>query len=402
MLAQVKLSAAATLAAALSPIIPMLGAQETPRGPATYMNVGFSGLVDLGWSTERDVRSLQRGDHDPAVRGFTMPNAELTLDGAVDPYFRGFTAVVFKLDEEGESGFELEEAYLVTTSLPRNLQFKAGQFLAEFGRQNQQHPHAWQFVDQPLVLNQMFGPDGFRGQGARLSWLLPTSWYTEVMVSALNSVGETMSSFRSEESPEIHGGVAVERDVENAGDLVLVPRLTTSFDLTPTQTLLLGASGALGPNNAGAQTSTRVFGGDVYWKWKAANAGQGFPFVSFQAEALYREYEADERAAADDESVTLPAETLTDRGAYAQLMWGIKPRIVAGLRGEFMGGNTGAFASELRADRTRVSPNFTWYPSEFSKIRLQYNFDDRDILGRDHSIWLQFEFILGAHAAHRF
>ena len=55
-----------------------------------------------------------------------------------------------------------------------------------------------------------------------------------------------------------------------------------------------------------------------------------------------------------------------------------------------------------RAQRWRLSPNLTWYPTEFSKIRLQYNFDDRALYGVDHSVWLQFEFVLGAHAAHSF
>ena len=39
---------------------------------------------------------------------------------------------------------------------------------------------------------------------------------------------------------------------------------------------------------------------------------------------------------------------------------------------------------------------------EFSKIRFQYNYDDRAGIGKDHSFWVQFEFILGAHAAHKF
>jgi hypothetical protein len=57
----------------------------------------------------------------------------------------------------------------------------------------------------------------------------------------------------------------------------------------------------------------------------------------------------------------------------------------------------------LRGERWRVSPNLTWYPSEFSKIRLQYNYDRRqEIDETDHSVWLQFEFLLGSHAAHKF
>src|SRR5215204_4922228 len=155
-------------------------AQSGPRASGAYMNIGLVSLTDAGWSTAKDVTSLQRGDHDPRVNGFTLPNTELTFDGAVDPYFKGFTNIVFKLGPDGETGVELEEAYLVTTSLPANLQLKAGQFFTEFGRQNPLHPHSWAFVDQPLVLNRMFGPEGLRSQGARVSWLAPLSQYTEV------------------------------------------------------------------------------------------------------------------------------------------------------------------------------------------------------------------------------
>lgn len=372
------------------------------RTSGAYMNIGFVALTDAGWSTEPDVRKLLPGDHDPKVRGFTIPNTELTLDGAVDPYFKGFSNIVFKLDENGETGVELEEAYVLTTSLPGNLQLKAGQFFTEFGRQNPQHPHSWAFVDQPLALNRMFGPDGLRSQGIRVSWLAPTPFYTETMLSVVNSTNATAFSFRSDESSEIHGGAPIERPVLGAGDMLIVPRIATSFDVSETQTLLLGVSAAFGPNNSGTSAKTQVYGVDGYWKWKAAAAQQGFPFVSMQGEALYRRYEAAQRPAADDPATTLPNETLGDRGAYAQLLWGIRPRIVAGLRGDVARGDAAAFASELRTDRLRISPNLTWYPTEFSKVRLQYNFDDRKAIGTDHSLWVQFEFLLGAHAAHKF
>ena len=48
---------------------------QPARTSGAYMNIGFDLLADFGWSTEPDVGSLQRGDHDPRVRGFTMPNA---------------------------------------------------------------------------------------------------------------------------------------------------------------------------------------------------------------------------------------------------------------------------------------------------------------------------------------
>jgi len=374
---------------------------QVPRGTG-YMNIGFVALTDAGWSSEPDVGSLQLGDHDPHVRGFSLPNAELTLDGAVDPYFKGFTNIVFKLDENGETGVELEEVYALTSSLPHNLQLKFGQFFTEFGRQNPQHPHSWAFVDQPLVLNRMFGPDGLRSQGLRVSWLLPTSFYSEALLSIVNSAGGTTWSFRSDESGEIHGGAPIEREVKDIQDMLIVPRFATSFDLSETQTVLLGASAAFGPNNSGPSARTRAYGVDGYWKWKPAAAQAGFPFVSMQGEALLRRYDAAERVSAEDPTLTLPDETLNDRGAYAQVLWGIKPRIVAGLRGDWANGDDASVETTLRADRFRLSPNFTWYPTEFSKLRVQYNYDDRKGIGTDHSLWFQFEFLLGAHAAHKF
>src|SRR5258708_2481191 len=262
------------------------------RAGGAYMNTGFDALSDFGWASTPNVGSLLKGDHDPLVRGFTVPNVELTFDGAVDPYFKGFSALVYKLNANGETGVELEEAWGQTTSLPWNLQVKAGQFLTEFGRQNGQHPHAWSFVDQPLVLNQMFGPYGLRGHGAKVSWLLPTDFYAEATLSVLNSAGGTAWSFRSDESGQIHGGTPVERSVENLADLLIAPRLAASLDLTETQTIVVGTSAGFGPNNSGDGARTSVFGADLYYKWKAESGQAGFPFFTWQTEWLARPYHA--------------------------------------------------------------------------------------------------------------
>ena len=156
------------------------------------------------------------------------------------------------------------------------------------------------------------------------------SFYTEAMVTVINSVGGTTSSFRSDESTEIHGGVPVDRPVSGLSDMLVVPRLTTSFDLTETQTIVVGASAGFGPNNSGPEARTRIYGVDAYWKWKAESGQVGFPFVSMQTELLSRRYDAASRASFSAPALTLPAETLSDCGGYAQLLWGIKPRIVAG------------------------------------------------------------------------
>ena len=365
------------------------------RAGAAYLNISFDTIVVAGTSTEDDVDELQLGDHDPDQRGFSLRSAELALDGAVDPYFRAFANVVFKLDDGSETEVELEEAYGLTTSLPWDLQVKTGQYFAEFGRQNTLHPHAWAFVDQPLILGRVLGGEGLRNIGARVSWLVPTPFYTEVFLGIMNGQGGTASSFRDTENT--YGRTPVDRDIDSFSDLLFVPRIATSFDVTDTQTVLAGVSGAFGPNASGESTETEIYGVDLFWKWRPIAAQQGFPFVSWQSELMLRRYEA-----AEDPSELLPRQMLEDAGGYTQLLWGFRRGWVAALRGEHVTANNRALDLDVRGRRTRISPNLTWYPTEFSKLRLQYNYDDGQAFGDEHSVWLQAEFTLGAHGAHKF
>lgn len=412
---------------------------------SAYADVGVVATFAVGGSTAKDIEGgTQLGGHDPNQRGFSVQNVELNLQGAVDPYFRGNVNLLFQLDSGGESFTELEEAWLETITLPAHLQLRAGQYLSEFGRINTQHPHQWGFVDVPLVAGRFLGPDGLRNPGARLSWLAPTPFYSEVFLGVQNSQGETAASFRGGEHH--HGGDAAElpfgfrhadndRGVRSAGDLLFTPRWATSFEVTQNQTVLAGISGAFGPNSSGegGDTRTEIYGVDLTWKWKSPNHQRGFPFVAWQTEAMLRRYElgefdwaevaAGEPRVLEADGVTpavLGVERVKDWGLYSQLLWGFKPGWVAGLRADYVTSERAAYEQAgllwddgtgtltplgrdpLRDRRWRLSPNLTWYPSEFSKIRLQYNYDDRRELGEDHSVWLQFEFLLGAHAAHKF
>ncbi len=375
------------------------------RSGGSYMNIGFDALLDVGGSTAREPGDyLQLGGHDPKQRGFSAPNNEIVLDGAVDPYFTAMANFVFQLDRNNNTSIELEEVYAKTTALPGNVQIKAGQYLANFGRQNAQHPHQWAFVDQPLILNRVFGPDGLRSLGADISWLAPTPFFAEFTLGILNGNGEQGFLFRNAGDDlngvsHFRGRATIDRPLNGPDDLVFVPRVATSFELTDQQTLLAGASAAFGPNSTGSNTRTEIYGADLFWKWKSASAEKGFPFVAFQTEALLSRFEA-----GADPLMGYRAETLYDYGFYAQALWGFQPRWVAGLRGDWVDGNKGVDDPNdpFRGQRTRISPNLTWYPTEFSKIRLQYNYDTGELFGTEHSVWMQFEFQLGAHSPHKF
>ena len=176
-------------------------APEEQRLVNTGTLIDLSVILDASLGTSRassDTLSggIALGDHDPHVRGFNARNEEFVVTADVDPYFYGLLDVVYKLSEDGESEFELEEAYALSTSLPAGLQLKIGQFFTEFGRMNPVHPHAWQFLNYPVILGRVFGSDGLRGQGLRLSWISPSDCVPVTLLAGVqNAVGETQAPF---------------------------------------------------------------------------------------------------------------------------------------------------------------------------------------------------------------
>src|SRR6266545_1558160 len=261
----------------------------TIGGGKNYMNISLDGLFALAYSSAADLNNIEVGDHDPQQRGFNARNIELAFDGAVDPYFEGFANIVFKLDNDNETEVEVEEAFMQTTNLPFNLQLKAGQFFAAFGRLNPVHPHAWDFADAPLVSGLFLGPDGLRGVGAQISWTLPLPWYSQLIFAGQNGRGGTGFSFRNPGDDGIFfDRVTTDREARGLQDFVWIPRWENSVDLSPTQVVLAGVSGAFGSNETGANSRTQIYGADLLYKWKSSHAEGGFPFVKWQTEFMYR------------------------------------------------------------------------------------------------------------------
>ncbi|MCM2279769.1 MAG: OprO/OprP family phosphate-selective porin [Oligoflexia bacterium] len=350
------------------------GAQQGP-GRGLNPDVSVDGLFSFS-QFNRDEPLVFEGGHDPKGTGFTIQQVELTLGAAVDPYFRGDASLVLTPE-----GIEIEEVYATSLEFPANLQLKAGQFFTGFGRQNAQHPHAWEFVDKPLVLGRVFGGDGLRNPGAQLSWLSPLPWFSELVVSAQNSVGETALSFRPEEDARMRG----------AADLLSLVRWGNFISLSEDLGLNLGVSYLNGPNDQGGSSRTRILGGDVYLRFRELS---DLSYLSFQAEYLKRYYDRESE------------ERLSDWGGYAQVNYrlhGHWNRWLVGLRADRVSATEIGAEGEAAEERTRFSPVVTFYPSEFSKLRLQYNHDRIGEDGPAQQVFtVQWEFLMGAHGAHKF
>jgi hypothetical protein len=199
-------------------------------------------------------------------------------------------------------------------------------------------------------------------------------------------------------------------------------RAHLTFDLAQEQSLQLGASAATGPNASARGADTQIFGADLFWKWTPHHHHNGYPFVTWQSEAMLRHYQAgafsedidgdgvlgsgDADLNKDGVLDVLPRELVKDWGAYSQVSYGFAEGWVAGLRFDYVDRIDGAAYEAIygndpdRARRWRLSPAITWQPTHYSKVRLQYNLDRRAGFGTDHSVWLQLQFSLGAHDSH--
>ncbi len=415
-----------------------LPSRSVGRVNLQLLDVSLDILAAAGGSSavDAELELLQGGEHDPRQRGFTMQQAELSLLGAVDPFFRGEAHVHYFLDAEGETVVELEEAFLTTQQLPfglaeAGLQLQVGHFFTEFGRLNTQHPHAWHWQDQPVILSRLFGGDGMRGPGFRLGWLTPLPWYSELHVGAQTAKGETMVSFLANDEVFAErppgGRPFAEEGTHSPNDLVQLVRWVNGFDLSDTWSAQLGASFLHGPNATGPDGRTLIYGADVVAKWRPLQTDRGWPFVVLEGEVMRRRYHADdffgcpvEQSACESGAVAeafVGDETLRDWGAYVQTLWGFHRNWATGLRYEYASGSganvegseTGfepvsRSGDPFRSVRHRVSPLLVFHPSEFSRLRLQYNYDRASFLADEdvHSVWAGFEILFGSHPAHAY
>lgn len=340
-------------------------------------------VADFALAVFSDREHLQTGGHDPSENGFNLQQLELSISGKVDPYFRFDSHIVL-----GLFGVEVEEAYATTLELPVGLQVRAGQLLTRFGRINPTHPHAWDLVDQPFALGRVFGGEGNRGLGLEVSWLAPLAWYVEFVASGTMAAGEATSrSFFG----------ANDLGVESPLDLENLLAVKQFFPLSDAWSLLAGISAATGPSSTGRDNRADVFGVDLYLKYRPLVGPEG-TVVSLQTEWIYRQRQ-------------VPGDRLRDLSGYAQLFYRFAPRWGAALRFELgtpaIGEDGEPAADPLDPDwsalRHRTSAALTFWPTEFSRLRVQASLDVPK--WRDEPVYAAFlaaEVGVGAHGAHSF
>ncbi len=181
-------------------------------------------------------------------RSLELHESEIGLQAIIDPYSRADAFLSF-----GETGVNVEEAYITFTSLPAGLLLKVGKKRADFGKVNTIHNHALPFIDRPLVTNNLVGgEDGIDDAGFFLSRFLPApkNWFLEGSAELLR--GDSGDLFQA----------------SRRQDASVVGHLRAYRDLSESTNLDLGVSYARGHNNFGSNFLTNLYGGDATLRWR--------------------------------------------------------------------------------------------------------------------------------------
>src|SRR6185436_8246459 len=159
---------------------------------------------------------------------FEFRSGEIGISASVDPFVRGYAILNGTQDE-----IEVEEAAIVTTSLPYNLGLKGGRFFADFGRLSKFHDHDLPFVNRPIVLDTYVGGES-QADGVEASYLVPIPHYLTLTAGAYNKLGG--------ENDRVDN--TVPRDYS---EFTYLGRAFTFFPITDAHSVDLGVTGAFTP-----------------------------------------------------------------------------------------------------------------------------------------------------------
>ncbi len=349
-------------------------------------------------------------EHGGVSPGFSLAETEVALTASVDNYLDAYLGLAVT-----EHGIEIEEAYGLTRALPAGLQLKMGKFFSGIGYINSQHAHQWDFVDNALNYQLIFGDHGLNDTGLQLTWAPGWGTYTVFGVEALQGSNEAFANHIGEVAHEfVAGGLSTQDG----------PRLFTAFakwapDLGADHALQGGLSwgrASLHQEQHAHDGEVNFLEGDSWfagtdWVYKY-DTGRPYGEGAFrlQAEYLYRVKDLTVAAKEQVEGPAVGAERVfTQDGLYVQGVYGIAPRWTAGLRYDVVGlaneRDSGTATDDFDSS-SRIAAAVSFKPSEFSLVRLQYS-QNSIMVGeaereKFNQVWLQYQLALGAHGAHRF
>ncbi len=326
-------------------------------------------------------------NHDKVERNVNLglDEAEFSFLAAVDPYARADFFIAFGREDESDGGnveeengaepngeeegglsAELEEAYLTLLTLPYSMQLKLGKFRPKFGKLNETHPHANNFIGLPLMYQNFFGGEGVVDEGASLNWLLPnTKFFQELTLGILNGPAENASFTKAK-----------------TDNFLYLAHLKNFFDLSDNTSLEIGLGGLFGPHNeTGDRTS--IFSADITLKWKPLQFNKLKSF-EWQTEALISRRDELEN-------------TIESYGLFSHLRYQVAKRWFLGYLFDYS-----EFPGKNNIYQTAHSAILQFFATEFQKFEIQGRYNAGIFDESSFDIQLRGVFAIGSHGAHQY
>ncbi len=336
-------------------------------------------------------------------QGFNIGESELGISANIDPEFRGVATLA--LSPGG--GISVENAFVQSTSLGEGLNLKFGRFFSGLGYLNEQHAHAWDFVDQPLVYGTLWG-NQLGEDGVQFKWLAPTDLFFEIG----GEVGKGRG-FPGSDTPKngsnagvlfahFGGDIGIEHSWRAGVSLHQTLRVNAISDAVPD---LHGAAGGVSNSFTG---DSKTAGVDFVWKF-APNGNIRERYLKLQGEYFHRNQSGALTYDTAGAKVT-DSYVLTQGGWYVQSVYQFKPRWRSGLRYDRLDPgvaqvgmlNAGNVIADYAFNPSRLSWMVDYSPSEFSRFRLQLAQDASRQNLPDKQLFVQYIMSLGAHGAHQY
>jgi len=301
------------------------------------------------------------GEVGPPRRSFGLGESELTLSANVDPHFAG----VLTFSITPEDTVSVEEAYGQWTTAPYGLSPKFGRFLSGIGYLNEQHAHAWDFVDAPLAYQAFLGGP-YRNDGVQVKWLAPTEQYLEL-------------------GGEIGNGDAYpgsNRNANGAGSAAAYAH--TGGDIGDSNSWRAGVSylRARSEDAFGATADSKIGIADFIWKY-SPHGNVRETYAKVQGEYFSGRIR----------------DAARQSGWYLQGVYQFLPEWRAGARYDRVDPN-GVDDATYASRKASVMVDYN--VSEFSRVRLQLARAQMQSDLTDNQVFVQYILSLGAHGAHKY
>ena len=333
-------------------------------------------------------------------QGFNLGESELGIAANIDPDYRG-VATISLLPAGGVS---VENAFVQSSSLGNGLNLKFGRYFSGLGYLNEQHAHAWDFVDQPLVYASLWN-NQLAEDGLQAKWLAPTDTFIELggeLGRGLDAPGTNRTKNGAGAGvlfAHIGDDIGIEHSWRAGVSLHQTRRVAAISNAVPD---LPGTAGGVSNSFSG---DSRTAGIDFVWKY-SPNGNTANSYVKVQGEYFQRK----ETGLLTYNLTTTDSFSNTQSGWYLQSVYQFMPHWRTGLRYDQL--NPG-IASVGALNAPNVISNYafnpsraTWMldysPSEFSRLRLQLARDNSRLGLPENQLFVQYIMSMGAHGAHQY